>query len=125
MMCIEAAHRSVRADLDLNALEVEIADQDGQGISTLLDPAAVVDLLARLLDGLGELLGRDREDVRKAEAQRTIDALRRLGLDQRAIAKRLGVSETLVSGWRRGRAIPNAKRLLQLRRLLRGAVRTD
>jgi hypothetical protein len=125
MMCIEAAHRTVRADVDLNALEVEIADPDGQGISTLLDPAAVVELLARLLDGLGELLGRDREDVRKAEARRTIAALKRLGLDQRFIAKRLGVSETLVSGWRRGRAVPNAERLVQLRRLLRGAVRTS
>jgi hypothetical protein len=113
----------VRADHDLNAVEVEVRDQTGAGSTTLLAPDAALDLLARIVSAVAELLGRDDEHARGLEGVRLIGTLGRLGFDQKDIAERLGVSDTAVSMWKRNKAVPSARRLAQLRGLLRGALR--
>jgi Trp operon repressor len=120
---IEAVVVGVRPDSDLNAVELEVLDL-GAGFKTWLGPDAVLDLLSRLLSALTELLGRD-EHARCIEAKRLIEALARVGVDQKHIARRLGVSDTMVSVWKRGRPSPSIERLSQLRHLARGALRED
>jgi hypothetical protein len=121
---IEAVVVGVRADSDLNAVELEVLDLRA-GFKTWLGPDAVLDLMSRLLSALTELLGRDDEHARCIEAKRLIETLARVGVDQKHIARRLGVSDTLVSVWKRGRPSPSIERLNQLRRLARGALRED
>jgi hypothetical protein len=121
---IEAVVVGVDADVGLNAVELQVLDLSG-GFKTWLGPDAVLDLLSLLLRALTELLGRDDEHARCIEAKRLIETLARVGVDQRHIARRLGVSETLVSVWKRGRPPPSIERLTQLRRLVCGALRED
>jgi hypothetical protein len=119
---IEAAMVEVRADHDLNAVELEVHGQTGAESTTLLAPDAALDLLARVLRAVAELLGRDDEHARGFEGVRLIETLCRLGIDQKHIAEGLGVSDTAVSMWKRNKAIPSARRLAQLRHLLSGAL---
>ena len=119
---IEAAMVEVRADHDLNAVELESHDQTGPLSTTLLTPDAALDLLGRVLGAAAELLGRDDEHARGFESVRLIETLGRLGIDQKHIAERLGVSDTAVSMWKRNKAIPSARRVAQLRHLLSGAL---
>ena len=45
---IEAAHVGVRPEFDLNAVELEVTDQDGTGFRTLLGREQGVDLALRV-----------------------------------------------------------------------------
>jgi hypothetical protein len=69
----------VRADHDLNAIELEVHDQTGES-TPLLAPDAALDLLARVLSAVAELLGRDDEHSRGFEGVRLIETLGRLGI---------------------------------------------
>jgi hypothetical protein len=122
---IEAVVVGVDADVGLNAVKLEVLDLNG-GFKTWLGPDAALDLLLRLLSALAELLGREDRDVRSIEATRLIEILARFGVDQKHIAQRMGVSDTMISLWKRGRGpAPSLERLAQLRCLARGALRKD
>lgn len=47
---------------------------------------------------------------------------KRLGLSQNELAKLLGVDQTAVHNWERGKAMPNAKRLPAIAKILKCSV---
>jgi hypothetical protein len=54
---IEAAHVGVRPEFDLNAVELEVTDQDGKGFRTLLGWEQGVDLALRVAVAMTRLRG--------------------------------------------------------------------
>jgi hypothetical protein len=54
---IEAAHVGVRPEFDLNAVELEVTDQDGRGFRTLLGWEQGLDLALRVAVALTRLRG--------------------------------------------------------------------
>jgi hypothetical protein len=54
---IEAATIAIRADHDVNAVELEIADQNGAGFRTLLDALQALDAAARIVTAVARLKG--------------------------------------------------------------------
>jgi hypothetical protein len=54
---IEAAHVGVRPEFDLNAVEIEIADQDGAGFRTLVGWQQGMDLALRVVVAVTRLRG--------------------------------------------------------------------
>lgn len=122
--CIEAPHIEVAANHDLNAVELRVIDERLAGFSTLLGPSGVLDLLVRLATALGELLGVS-DLARVSEAQHLLAVLKRLDVRQREVARRLGVSDSLISKWKLGRMAPTVEEIEALRRVVRGLIRTD
>jgi hypothetical protein len=54
---IEAAHVGVRPEFDLNAVELEVVDQDGKGFRALLGWEQGMDLALRVVAGVARLRG--------------------------------------------------------------------
>jgi hypothetical protein len=54
---VEAAHVGVRPDFDLNAVELEITNQDGEGFRTLLGWEQGIDLALRVAVAVTRLRG--------------------------------------------------------------------
>jgi hypothetical protein len=54
---MEAAHVGVRPEFDLNAVELEVVDQDGEGFRTLLGWERGMDLALRVTGAVIRLRG--------------------------------------------------------------------
>jgi hypothetical protein len=54
---VEAAHVAVRPEFDLNAVELEVIDQDGNGFRTLLGWEQSMDLALRVAVAVVRLRG--------------------------------------------------------------------
>jgi hypothetical protein len=54
---VEAAHVRVRAEFDLNAIELEVADQDGAGFRTLLGWEQAMEFALRVAVAVTRLRG--------------------------------------------------------------------
>jgi hypothetical protein len=122
---IEPVHVCVRAEHDLNAVELNVADGSGSGFSVLLSPDHACDLVARL-SGAISLLAGSSDVARLAEGQRLLRVLKEAaGWSQRTIARKMGVADSIVSLWVTGREPPAPGRLAELGCLVKRALRND
>jgi hypothetical protein len=121
---IEPVSVLCHADLDVHGVALEIADDTGAGVATILDPDVALDLTVRLSSALAKLRGGPAPTGRMCEAQRLITVLRdACGMRQLTIAEKLGVGDSVLSMWRHGRQAPSAAHLAELRRLVKAALR--
>ena len=120
---IEPVFVCIGPDHDVNAVELRIADDRGHGFAVLFGPEAAGDVIARLTVALSALTGRG--DVERiGEAQRLVGVLKEaVGWRQREIARRVGVTDLVLSLWLSGKMAPPLERVEQLRAIVRGALR--
>jgi hypothetical protein len=121
---IEPAHMAVEADFDVNAVAVEVVNDEGRGFQVLLGPASAAEVALRLLGRLSELVGVPDQVARAAVAQHLIRIIVSVGGRKATwIATELGVSDSVLSCWHNGKTVPSPRRVHQLRELPRQTLR--
>ena len=101
------------------ALPKEVAERLGVHVESVKNcERGASSPTTRQIPKIIEFLGYDPEPASKTEPEPIAQALRRLGLTQKSLAKKLGVDPVTVYRWEKGFSVPATRALQRLHKLL-------